>query len=52
MRKIYKKFHIFYFQKRIVSASAKTIRGNTVCMDFPFEWLDTLRETQEKFLSE
>ena len=27
-RKLYEKFHFFYFQKRIVSA--ETIRGNTV----------------------
>ena len=47
MWKLYKKCYIFYFQK-----SAETIRGNTVCMDFSFEWLDTLMETQEKFLNE
>ena len=28
MRKLYENFHIFHFQKRIVSA--ETIRGNTV----------------------
>ena len=30
MRKLYENFHIFYLQKRIVSAEA--IRGNTVCV--------------------
>ena len=31
MRKLYENFHIFHFQKRIVSA--ETIRGNTVCKE-------------------
>ena len=31
MRKLYENFHIFHFQKRIVSA--ETIRGNTVNTD-------------------
>ena len=43
MRKLYENFHIFHFQKRIVSA--KTIRGNTVltklsvvsCRAIPFQ---------------
>ena len=30
MRKLYENFHIFHFQKRIVSA--ETIRGITVCV--------------------
>ena len=35
MRKLYENFHIFYFQKRIVSA--ETIRGNKVNIDYgPF----------------
>ena len=32
MQKLYENFHIFHFQKRIVSA--ETIRGNTVCAAF------------------
>ena len=33
MQKLYENFHIFYFQKRIISA--ETIRGNTVlCWSF------------------
>ena len=31
MRKLYENFHIFHFQKRIVSA--ETIRGNMVCRE-------------------
>jgi hypothetical protein len=31
MRKLYESFHIFHFQKRIVSAESK--RGNTVHLD-------------------
>ena len=34
MRKLFKNFHIFHFQKRIVSA--ETVRGNTVFQNFIF----------------
>jgi hypothetical protein len=35
MRKLYENFHIFHFQKRIVSA--ETIRGNTVFIQGPIQ---------------
>jgi hypothetical protein len=37
MRKLYANFHIFYFQKRIVSA--ETIRGNTVAYFDPIKYI-------------
>jgi hypothetical protein len=56
MRKLYENFHIFYFQKRIVSA--ETIRGNTVSKqtdsqdeDLTMNWSSSTMTTVYRFIN-
>ena len=48
MQKLYENFHIFYFQKRIVSV--ETIRGNTVYKEMWYKYLTLNPEVEVRML--